>query len=62
MSCLSARKSSENMTTDQIDNARVAYAALLESSLKRVVTVLSGLEGVRRISLVGDRMPGARRS
>src|SRR5574337_484998 len=45
-------------TTDQIDNARATYAALLESSLKRVVTVLSGLEGVKRISLVGSYARG----
>lgn len=45
-------------TIDQIDSARTTYAALLESSLKRVVTVLSGLEGVKRISLVGSYARG----
>lgn len=42
----------EMETVNQIDNARVAYVKLLESSLKQVVAVLSGLEGVKRISLV----------
>jgi predicted nucleotidyltransferase len=36
------------------DSVRATYAALLESSLKRVVTILSNVEGIRRISLVGS--------
>ncbi|MCZ7627082.1 MAG: hypothetical protein C3F12_08855 [Candidatus Methylomirabilota bacterium] len=35
-------------------SARTTYATLLESSLKQAVTVLSRVEGVGRISLVGS--------
>jgi predicted nucleotidyltransferase len=45
-------------TMDQFDSDRVAYGELLESSLKRAVAVLSGLEGVKRISLVGSYARG----
>lgn len=48
----------EMETVSQIGGARAAYVKLLESSLKRVVAVLSGLEGVKRISLVGSYARG----
>lgn len=36
---------------DQVTSAKAAYAALLKSSLKWVIVVLSGLEGAKRIKM-----------
>jgi len=39
-------------TVTQIDNARDVYVKLLESSLKRVVAVLSGLSFIDRLRML----------